>query len=41
MTQEEMGSSPIISLVPLILPVTFFFFFFFPLLGTEQIFTMV
>lgn len=40
MTQEEMGSSPIISLVPLILPVTFFFFFF-PLLGTEQIFTMV
>lgn len=27
MTQEEMGSSPIISLVPLILPVTFFFFF--------------
>lgn len=39
MTQEEMGSSPIISLIPLILPVTFFFFF--PLLGTEQIFTMV
>lgn len=37
MTQEEMGSSPIISLVPLILPVTFFS----PLLGTEQIFTMV
>lgn len=25
MTQGEMGSSPIISLVPLILPVTFFF----------------